>query len=45
MTPSTICGIKLGIAEVLLVFVSTEQFSLGYSALGALSFSIWLCES
>ena len=37
-------GIKLGIAEVLFVSVSTEKFSGGYSALGVLSFSIWLCD-
>ena len=38
------CGIKLEIAEVLFVSVSTEKFSLGYSALGALLFSIWFCD-
>ena len=32
-----ICGIKLEIAEVLLVSVSSESFSLGYSLSGILS--------
>ena len=40
-----ICGIKLGIAEVLFVSVSSKSFSLGYSVPGISSFSIWLCGS
>ena len=42
---TNVCDIKLEITEVLFVFVPTESLSLGYSALGDLSFSIWLCES
>ena len=37
-------GIKLGIAEVLFLSVSIKKNFLGYSALGVLSFSIWLCD-
>ena len=40
-----ISGVKLEIAEVLFVSVSSESFSLGYSASGILSFSICLCGS
>ena len=35
----------MGIAEVLLISVYSESFSLGYSAPGVPSFWIWLCES
>ena len=40
-----ICGIKLGIAEVLFASVSSESFSSVYSAPGVSTFSIWLCAS
>ena len=40
-----ICDIKLGNAEVWFISVSSESFSLQYSAPGVSSFSIWLCGS
>ena len=40
-----ISGVKLEIAEVLFVSVSSESFSLGYSTSSVSSLSIWLCGS
>ena len=40
---ANICDIKLGIAEVLIV--SASSYSLGSSAIGVSSFSVWLCGS
>ena len=40
-----ICSMKLGSAEDLFVSHSSESCSLGYSAPGVASFSIWLCGS
>ena len=40
-----ICGLKLGVAEVLFVSVFFESFSLEHAALGVSSLSIWLCGS
>ena len=43
-SPGYICGIKLGIEEVLFVFVSSESYSLECSAPGVSSFPIgYLC--
>ena len=41
----SICGINVGIVKVLFISVSSETFSLGYSAPGVSSFSIWPCGS
>ena len=40
---ANICDIKLAIAEVLIV--SASSYSLGSSAIGVSSFSVWLCGS
>ena len=41
----SICGINVGIVKLLFISVSSETFSLGYSAPGVSSFSIWPCGS
>ena len=41
----SICAINVGIVKVLFISVSSETFSLGYSAPGVSPFSIWPCGS